>query len=299
MASPEFQQVLEYFSGAFADQENGPPPSIQDIRVAMKGRPKPAPNPDNVEYSNATIGGVPCRIVRPYDLSMGSRFMFLHGGGYVIGIDMHDGLLGHLALSAGAEVVAPDYRLAPENPYPAALNDAVLTYEGLLAQGVVSTDIAIGGDSSGGGLTLALLMRLRDEGKPLPSCGVLLSPWTDLTCSGVSYQSKADIDPIVQKEMLLAWGAMYLSGSDPKTVGASPLFGDYTGLPPLLFQAGDHETMLDDSREAAARAEAVGVETILDVWPEMIHGWQIFVPILPEAVGAVDRIGEFVRSKLL
>jgi len=296
MASPEFQQVLKYFSETFADQEAGPPPSIQDVRAAMKGRPKPAPNPENVKYGNETVGGVTCRIATPNEPSTSSKLLFLHGGGYVIGIDMHDGLLGHLALSAGAEVVAPDYRLAPENPYPAALDDALSAYEGLLAKGVAPDDIAVGGDSSGGGLTLALLMRLRDENKPLPRCGVLLSPWTDLTCSGASYETKADVDPVVRKEMLLAWGAMYLGETEPKTVGASPIFGNYAGLPPLLFQAGDHETMLDDSRDAASRAEAAGVETILEVWPEMIHGWHIFVPLLPEAKDAVDRIGDFIRG---
>jgi acetyl esterase/lipase len=218
--------------------------------------------------------------------------LYLHGGGYVMGsINTHREMVSRISRAAGVRALALDYRLAPESPFPAAVDDATGAYRWLLAQGAKPA-----GDSAGGGLTLATLVAIRDAKLPVPAAGVCLSPWADMEGVGASMTSKAKEDPIVQKEMLLGMAKLYLGGADPKTPLAAPLHADLRGLPPLLIQVGSAETLLDDSTRVAERAKAAGVKVDLEVWSEMIHVWQLFAPILPEGQEAIAKIGKFIRE---
>ena len=227
----------------------------------------------------------------------GAALLYLHGGGYVIGSPRsHRHLAAALAGAAGAATLLPDYRLAPEHPFPAAVEDAVAAYRWLLARGVSPSGVVIGGDSAGGGLTVATLLALRDRGLPRPAAGVCISPWVDLTCSGASYASKAASDPIVTQAGVSEMARAYVPTGDPRAPLASPLFADLAGLPPLLVQVGSEEVLLDDSVALAERARAAGVAATLEIWPEMIHVWHWFFPMLDEGRKAIAGIGDFVRT---
>lgn len=190
-----------------------------------------------------------------------------------------------------------NYRLAPENPFPAAVDDAVAGYRWLLGQGYKPSKIAVAGDSAGGGLTVATLVAIREAGLPLPAAGVCQSPWVDLEGIGESMTTRAKVDPVVQREGLNGMAQGYLQGKDPRTPLAAPLYADLKGLPPLLIQVGDAETLLDDSNRLTERAKAAGVQVKLEVCPEMMHVWQLFASFLPEGQQAVDVIGKFIAER--
>ena len=254
--------------------------------------------PEGVEVEKDDLGGVPVEIVTPAEHGAGA-FLYFHGGGYAIGSPVsHRHLVAALAAASRTRAHALDYRLAPEHPFPAAVDDAVAGYRGLLDAGIAPRSIVLGGDSAGGGLTVAALIAIRDAGIPLPAAGVCISPWTDLTNQAESYRTHADRDPLVFQEDIDRWGGAYLAGTDPRTPLASPLHADLSGLPPLLIQVGAEEVLLDDSRRLAERCEAVGVEATLEVWDEMIHVWHWFGEYLDEAGAAVRRVGEFVAARL-
>lgn len=223
--------------------------------------------------------------------------LYLHGGGFQVGsVRSHRDLIARLSRAAGCRALAIDYRLSPEHRFPAALNDAVAAYQWLLEQGVAPARIAIAGDSAGGGLALSALLVLRERNLPRPAAAVVLSAWTDLAATGESYASRAAADPLNQRHMVEAMARKYLGDSaDPRDPLASPLFADLAGLPPLLMQVGDRETVLDDSRNFAAKARAAGVQVELEVWDEMIHVFQQFAADLPQAGLAIDSIGRFLR----
>ena len=223
--------------------------------------------------------------------------LYLHGGGYVIGsIDTHRSPAGRLSRAAAARVLIIDYRLAPEHPYPAAVQDATAAYRWLLRNGATPARTVIAGDSAGGGLTVATLVALRDAGDPLPAAGVCLSPWVDLEGIGESMTTRASADPIVQKPGLLWFASLYLGGADPRTPLAAPLYADLHGLPPLLIHVGTAETLLDDATRLAERAKAAGVDVTLEAWEDMIHVWHLFAPMLPEGQQGVERVGEYIRQ---
>jgi acetyl esterase/lipase len=201
-------------------------------------------------------------------------------------------------LASGVRVLLIDYRLAPEHPFPAALEDAAVGYQWLLAQGIPPSQIVIGGDSAGGGLALSTLLRLRDHAIALPAAGVLLSPWADLTMSGPSMQTRAEIDPLCSEAALRRAAHWYLAGADPTHPLASPVFADPQGLPPLLIQVGDHEVLLSDATRLAEQAQARGIEIVVEVWDELWHVFQSWASALPEARGAIEHIGTFIRRKL-
>jgi acetyl esterase/lipase len=226
--------------------------------------------------------------------------LYLHGGGYVVGsIATHRGLAGRLSQAAAARVLLVDYRLAPEHPFPAAVDDAAGAYRWLLAQGIEPARLVIAGDSAGGGLTIATLVALRDAGVPLPAAAVCLSPWVDLEGRGDSVTTKAAADPLVHKDMLVQLAAWYLAGADPRTQLAAPLYADLRHLPPLLIQVGTAEILLDDAIRLAEKATAAGVKVTLEPWEDMIHVWQLFAPMLPEGQKAIEGIGVFVRQHTL
>ena len=193
---------------------------------------------------------------------------------------------------------ALEYRLAPEHPFPAAVDDAVAGYRFLLAQGLHPDRIVIAGNSAGGGLTLDVLLEARDKGLPMPAAAVCLSPMTDLAGTGESMQTRKDVDPIFSPQAIGLVTNAYLAGTSPLNPLASPLYADLKGLPPLLIQVGDHEVLLDDSTRLAQRAQAAGVQVKLDVWPNMIHRFQMYGKVLPEARQAVDDIGTFIREHM-
>ena len=224
--------------------------------------------------------------------------LYLHGGGYVMGSpNTHRALAGELSRAAGAAVLLPDYRLAPEAPFPAAVDDAVAVYEWLLAQGHRPAQLAIAGDSAGGGLTVATLIALREKSSPQPRCAVCLSPWSDLNCSNASYQTRAAADPMITSADISMMAKLYLNGADPKSPLASPNRADLSGLPPLLIHVGRDELLLDDAVVLHEAARSAGVVSTLEIWDDMIHVWHAFHPMLPEGRQGIARIGEYLRGQ--
>lgn len=254
--------------------------------------------PQDVRYEPVGAGGVRAEWVVPPEGADDRVILYLHGGGYVLcSPNTHREMVAHLARVARARALLIDYRLAPEHPFPAAVEDSLAAYRWLLGQGMRPQCIAIAGDSAGGGLTVATLVGLRYLGQPLPGAGICFSPWTDLACTGKTLTTKAQEDPIVQKELVVQLAQMYLGGADAKAPLASPLYADLTGLPPLLVQVGTAETLLDDSTRLVERARGAGVDVTLDVWEGMPHVWQFFVSFLPEAQQAIQKAGEFIQSR--
>jgi phosphinothricin tripeptide acetyl hydrolase len=224
--------------------------------------------------------------------------VYLHGGGWAFGSPASFRKLGMQFAEAGYLTIVLDYRLAPEHPFPAALDDALGAYQWLLGRGIAPGRIVVAGDSAGGGLTVALLLALRERALPRPAAGVCISPWVDLTCSGASYATKAAVDPIVTREGVGMMAQAYAGSGDPKAALLSPLYGDLHGLPPLLVQVGSDEVLLDDAVGLADRAKAAGVSVTLEEWPAMIHVWHWFLPMLAEAERAIGVIGGFVRARI-
>jgi len=254
---------------------------------------------DRFEAEPATVGGIKGEWVRARGCRNDAALLYLHGGGYVIGSPRsHRHLAGALSVESGLALFVADYRLAPENPFPAAVDDALAAYRGLLEEGLAPQRLAIAGDSAGGGLTIATLVAARDRGVALPACAVGLSPWCDLSQGGEAYRSRATRDPIVKKEGLDEMASAYLKGANPKTPLASPLFADLKGLPPLLLQVGTEEALYDDTVALKARAEAAGVEVSAESWGGMIHVWHIFHPILSEGRDAIARVGQYLKSRI-
>ena len=290
-------------------------PEIMAVRAMLEARPRPLELaerrrrldalggqyglPADIRTEATEAGGVRAEWTQAPGADASRVLLFLHGGGYVSGsIASHRHMVAEAGRAAGLRTRALEYRLAPEHPFPAALEDALAGYRFLLDQGVAPGWIAIGGDSAGGGLTVAALVAIRDCGLPLPACGWCVSPWVDLEGLGTSMASKAETDPMVQKPYLLEIASMYLGGADPRTPLAAPLYADLRGLPPLLIQVGAAETLLDDSVRLAGAAGAADVATTLEVWPEMIHVWHLFHPQLAAGRRALATAGRFMREAL-
>ncbi len=223
--------------------------------------------------------------------------LFFHGGGYCSGsIRSHRRMVTEAGRAAGARTLAVGYRLAPEHPFPAALDDARATWRWLRGQGVAAGNIVVGGDSAGAGLTLALADELRRAGEDSPACLWLVSPWTDLTLSGVTLATKADVDPLIHKDYLAELAAAYLpAGMDPRDPRVSPLYADLKGLRPTLIQVGSAETLLDDATRLAEAAGAADVDVTLEVWPHMIHAWPVWNARLEPGRRALMQAGAFMR----
>jgi acetyl esterase/lipase len=244
-------------------------------------------------------GGVPAEWVTAPGCDPARAVLYLHGGGYVIGsINTHRRLAYDISAASGARVLVIDYRLAPEHPFPAAVEDATTAWRWLLLQGFATSRLAIAGDSAGGGLTLATLVNLRDKKLGLPACAVAISPWVDLEGVGDSITARAAQDPMVQKDGLLWMAGLYLNGKDAKTPLAAPLHADLKGLPPILVQAGTAETLLDDATRVAEKLHAAGVDVRLAIWPNMLHVFPLFAPILSEGRDGCLEIGSFIRSRI-
>ena len=272
--------------------------SLADARAKFSAMERSVPPPARGTVTvRVDAGGVAAdRITRPASLS-GRHLLYLHGGGYRVGSPaIYRHLTWRFADAARASVLIIAYRLAPEHPFPAALNDAFAAYRWLLGDG--AKEIVVMGDSAGGGLTLALLMKLRDEGLRLPEAAVALSPWTDLALTGGSLAANAASDPMLNAGDMPAVAADYLAGADPRDPYASPLYGDPSGLPPVLIQVGSDEVLRDDAVRMAEKLRAANPLSELQIWPLMPHVWQAYAPVLPEARAAVADIGQFVRRIL-
>ena len=228
-----------------------------------------------------------------------SAILYLHGGGYVIGsLDSHRHLVAEAGRAAKCWALSLDYRLAPEHPFPAAVDDALAAYRFLLARGIRPSRIAIAGDSAGGGLVVAAMLAIRDTGLAQPACGWCISPWVDMEASGDTMQSKAAEDPTVQKAGILDMARMYLNGSNPRSPLAAPIYADLRGLAPLLIQVGAAETLLDDAIRLAKVAGTADVRIDLQIWPEMIHVWHLFHPELSAGRRAIEAGGAWLRGMI-
>jgi acetyl esterase/lipase len=254
--------------------------------------------PDEAKLTAVVAGGVPGEWMDMPQSDPGKVFLLLHGGGYNAGSPKtHRRMAANLAQATGMRVLVPDYRLAPEHPFPAGVKDALLAYGWLLSQGFSEADIVIGGDSAGGGLALSMLLALREAKAKMPLAAVLMAPWTDLTVSSPSYETLRAKDPIIDRDRLRQSGLWYAGNRDPADPMLSPLFADPTGLPPLLIHAGGDEVMVDDSVLFAEKAKAAGVETVLKVWPGLWHVFQT-QSYIPEAAQAIREIGDFVHEQV-
>ena len=247
----------------------------------------------------AALGGVPTAEITIDGIEPRHIVLYFHGGVYVLGDAFQAaGLASQVGRRTRAKVISVDYRLAPEHPYPAAVDDALAAYEALLRGGTVPSDIAFAGESAGGGLAVATLVNARDHGLPLPAAAFVMSPYADLTLSGTTMQTKREVDLLMSREALQSRVADYTSGQDAALGLISPIFADLSGLPPLIIQAGTHEVLLDDAVRLARQAATADVEVTLDITPGVPHVFQTFYPILDEAAAALDRAGQLLSAHL-
>jgi epsilon-lactone hydrolase len=271
---------------------------IEQMRQGMEMAP-PYPQPNDIAWESVDIRGIPCEWNTPDDVIQGRTIVYYHGGGYAIGsVTSHRGLCSNLARATRARVLSVGYRLAPEHPFPAAVDDAVEAYRYVLSGGADPGLVALGGDSAGGGLALAALIEIREGGDPLPAAGICLSPWVDMTLSNSSIVEVAAQDPMLSQKVLALFRDAYMAGGDLHAPTASPLFADLSGLPPLFVQAGRAEVLIGEIEDFVGRATAAGVDVTFEAWDDMIHVWQTFADILPEGRQAIADIGKYVDARL-
>jgi len=271
--------------------------TIEEQRTKQERRTRYARLPTGVRCQLVVADGVPAEWIEGAGTPVGAM-LYLHGGAYVLGsIHTSRELVARLSRAAQVRSLAIDYRLAPEHPFPAALQDATTAYRWLLAQGLAPSQILLAGDSAGGGLALATLVALREAGEPLPAGAVCISPWTDLALTGGSMQSKESADPILAAEDLDRYAGYYAGAYERSWPLLSPFYADLRGLPPLLIQVGTEEILLDDAVCFAEKARQAGVDVTLEPWEGMFHVFQMVSP-LPEAREAVERIAEFALQRL-
>ena len=273
--------------------------SVDEQRQALRELLSAQPLPADVTVTEAALGGVPTAEITVDGVEPRHVVLYFHGGVYVMGDAF---LAADLASQVGrrtdARVFSVDYRLAPEHPYPAAVDDALAAYEALLEEGSAPSDMVFAGESAGGALAVATLVNARDRGLPLPAAAFVMSPYADLTLAGTTIDTKRDVDPLMSREGLQARIADYTAGQDPALGLISPLFADLSGLPPLIIQAGSHEVLLDDAVRLAQQAATADVEVTLDVTPGVPHVFQAYYPILDEAAAALDRAGQLLSAHL-
>jgi monoterpene epsilon-lactone hydrolase len=299
MPSQAMQDAIEALRDRRKAGAGQAPPTLQELRASFTPGDRLHPVPDDVLVSDVTAGGVPAHWLTAPGTDPGRVLLFLHGGGFELGSVRSDGeLAARLGRAAGMRVLFPEYRLAPEHPFPAALDDVRAAWHWLRTdQGLSAASVAVAGDSAGGGLAVALLVATRDAGQDLPAAAVLMSPTVDLTSSGASMTERVDQDPISTPAMLRQFAADYLAGADPKTPLASPLFASLTGLPPLLIQVGTADLLLSDAERLAAAATHAGVDVTLQIGEGLPHVYQLLLGT-PEAAQATEQIGNFLRARV-
>ena len=292
-ASKEFEVVLKKIRARAAEVRH----SLNDDRISYERLVQDYPILENTDLEPIGAGGVPALWITAPNANRNRAILYFHGGGFVIGSNRtHSTMLSYLSRDAATRVLGLDYRLAPENPFPAQLEDAIASYRWLLSQGFQPENIVIAGDSAGGGLTISALVALRYLGEPLPAAGICISPWVDLQATGKTYESNASVDPSVSRDRTLNMAKVVLAGKNPSAPFASPLHADLSGLPPLLVQVGSVEVLVDDSKMLVEKAKAHDVKADLEIWEYMTHVWHQHAPFLPEALDAIQSIGSFVKE---
>jgi monoterpene epsilon-lactone hydrolase len=299
LPSQAMQDAINGLRDRHKASANNAPKTVEERRATFVPGDRLYPVPDDVVVTAVTAGGVAAHWLAAPGADAGRVLLFLHGGGYELGSLRSDGeLAARLGGASGMRVLFPEYRLAPEHPFPAAIDDVVAAWHWLRAdQGLSANSIAVAGDSAGGGLSVALLVATRDAGEALPAVAVLMSPTVDLTSSGASMTERVDQDPISTPAMLRQFASDYLARADPKTPLASPLFASLSGLPPLLVQVGSADLLLSDSERLARAATEAGVEVTLEVGEGLPHVYQLLLGT-PEAAEATEQIGKFLRARV-
>ncbi len=295
MSSAQLEKVIADVAATFGAW--GPQTTLPEMRKGWDGLFANVKHTVGAKTETVDAGGAKGEWISAPGAAADRAILYFHGGGYVLGsIHSHRDMCERLSRAAQARVLALDYRLAPEHPFPAAVDDARAAYRWLLKQGLQPKRIALAGDSAGGGLTFATLLALKEHGDPLPACAVPLSPWVDLEATGDSMISKDKEDPMVHKNLVEQMAKTYVPTGDLRNPLAAPLYGDLRGLPPLLIQVGSRETLLDDAVRIADKAKKAGVEVELDVWNGQIHVFQIFASRLDEGEQAIQKIGAFIKK---
>jgi monoterpene epsilon-lactone hydrolase len=272
---------------------------VNEQRQALRELLSAQPLPADVTVTAAALGGVPTAEVTVDGIEPRHVVLYFHAGVYVMGdAALSADLASQVGRRTQAKAISVDYRLAPENPYPAAVDDAFAAYKALLHNGVVPSDIVFAGESAGGGLAIATLVNARDQGLPLPAATLVMSPYVDLTLAGTTMETKREVDPLLSREGLQARIPDYTSGQDPALALISPIFADLSGLPPVIIQAGSHEVLLDDAVRLARQAATADVEVTLDITPGVPHVFQAYYPMLDEAAAALDRAGRLLSAHL-
>lgn len=298
MASPELSEIIQMIRDrSKAAAEN--PPTLEEKRAGSDAGGQAFEDLTGITTEAVNANGVPAEWVVADNANPRRTILYLHGGGYVVGsIISHRGLAASLSRAAGGRVLNVGYRLAPEHRFPAAVDDSLAAYEWLLAAGVDPANTAIGGDSAGGGLAVALLVAIRESGLPMPGAGLCLSPWVDMEALGSSYGTNAAVDPIITRDGIQAYAKEYLGDADLRSPLAAPVYADLSGLPPLMIQVGTPEALFDDATWLREHATEAGVDVTFESWDDMVHVWHRFASKLPEAQQAVNRLGEFIKEKL-
>jgi epsilon-lactone hydrolase len=256
------------------------------------------PIASDIRSESLSIGSTSALLLIPPDCDAGRIVLFLHGGGYTYGSPQsHGGLAAEIARAAECRCLLLDYRLAPEHPFPAAVEDACAACEWILLQGFQSARTGLIGDSAGGGLVLAALVAQREKSRPFPGACVCLSPWVDLEALGESYHSRAHLDPMIERSLVMFLSNTYMAGKDPRLPTASPIHADFRGFPPMLIQVGEHEVLYSEAQHLADKARAAGVEVIFEEWTRMVHVWHLYYPVLTAGREAITRIGAFVKAR--
>lgn len=294
MTSDELAQLRGMLAAAPIDFST----NAQEVRAMFDGMIATFPVDESYNFAEKTIGGVTGHWLDAPKKSA-NVMLYIHGGAMLVGTAFgYRGLSGNLAQASGVNLFSIDYRLAPEHQFPAALDDCHAAYEGLLSEGYAAENIVVAGDSAGGGLVLSLLLKLKGAGKPQPAAAVLLSPWADLTHSGETMKTKKDVDNSLSQVGLQAGADHYLGSTKATDPLASPLFGDYAGIAPMLIEVGSEEILLADSTRLAAKAGEAKVDVTLHVWPEMPHDWSLFSFMLSEGRDMIAEVGTWVSARL-
>ena len=299
MPSQAMQDVIDGFRERQKASAGQAPPTLEESRAAFAPAGRLHPVPDDVQVTDVIASGVPAHWLAAPGADTGRVLLFLHGGGFQMGSLRSDGeLAARLGRASGMRVLFPEYRLAPEHPFPAAIDDVLAAWRWLrTGQDLSARSIAVAGDSAGGGLAVALLVAIRDAGQALPAAAVLMSPTVDLTSSGASMTERADQDPFSTPALLRQLASGYLAGADPRTPLASPLFASLAGLPPLLVQVGTADLLLSDSERLATAATETGVDVTLQVGEGLPHVYPIMLGT-PEATAATEQTGKFLRARV-
>ena len=292
-------KIVRAATGAYFARIDAKKANVQEMRSKWHAFSNILGTAKGVSIQTAEVAGLHSEWLAPDHAFDGKLILYLHGGAYIMGnCATHRQMVSYIAKVSGVRTLLPEYRLAPEHPFPAAIDDAVRMYRSLLADGFSHEDIVIMGDSAGGGLTMATLLSLRDAREPLPSAACLISPWLDLTASGESMSSRAHKDPWFKPEDMPVVTSYYCREDQLRHPLVSPVFADLSGLPPLYIQVGSDEILLSDSTRAADKVKAAGGKADIETWPGMWHVFQVFVHQVPESRKAVRKIGDFVRKSL-